>query len=46
MSALVQVTESSWLIVTVTGTDRKLQWDNGWGFWQLSFAQWKTGSTL
>jgi lipoprotein-anchoring transpeptidase ErfK/SrfK len=33
-------------IVTVTGTDRKLQWDNGWGFWQLSFAQWKSGSTL
>ncbi|MCW2937274.1 MAG: hypothetical protein JWN00_259, partial [Actinomycetia bacterium] len=33
-------------IVTVTGTDRKLQWDNGWGFWQLSFEQWKSGSNL
>jgi len=33
-------------IVTVTGTDRKLQWDNGWGFWQLSFEQWKSSSNL
>ncbi|MEO3868274.1 Ig-like domain-containing protein [Nonomuraea sp. B12E4] len=33
-------------IVDVTGTDRELEWNNGWGFWQLSFSQWKKGSAL
>ena len=33
-------------VVKVEGTDRKLEWNNGWGFWQLSFQQWKQGSAL
>ena len=33
-------------VVKVTGTDRPLEWDNGWGFWQMSFQQWKQGSAL
>jgi lipoprotein-anchoring transpeptidase ErfK/SrfK len=33
-------------IVKVTGTDRTLPWDNGWGYWQLPFDQWKNGSAL
>ncbi|MGW0484736.1 MULTISPECIES: L,D-transpeptidase [Nonomuraea] len=32
--------------VTITGTDRRLEWDNGWGFWQLSWEQWLRGSAL
>ncbi|MGI5286004.1 Ig-like domain-containing protein [Nonomuraea polychroma] len=26
--------------VTITGTDRELEWDNGWGFWQLPWEKW------
>ncbi|MDA0638201.1 Ig-like domain-containing protein [Nonomuraea sp. MCN248] len=33
-------------IVEITGTDRELEWNNGWGFWQMSFNQWKKGSAL
>jgi lipoprotein-anchoring transpeptidase ErfK/SrfK len=33
-------------IVDITGTDRPLEWNNGWGYWQLSFKQWKKGSAL
>ena len=33
-------------VVKVEGTDRKLDWGNGWGYWQLSFEQWKQGSAL
>jgi lipoprotein-anchoring transpeptidase ErfK/SrfK len=33
-------------IVTVTGTDRQLEWDNGYGYWQLPFKQWLQGSAL
>ncbi|WP_240197246.1 L,D-transpeptidase [Nonomuraea lactucae] len=32
--------------VTITGTDRELAWDNGWGFWQLSWEDWVLGSAL
>ncbi|GII88335.1 hypothetical protein Ssi03_63250 [Sphaerisporangium siamense] len=32
--------------VTVTGTDRPLEWWNGWGFWQLTWPQWRQGSAL
>lgn len=28
-------------VVDITGTDRELEPDNGWGFWQLSWSQWK-----
>ncbi|WP_248964208.1 L,D-transpeptidase [Sphaerisporangium perillae] len=33
-------------VVQVTGTKRKLDWRNGWSFWQLSWNQWKKGSAL
>ncbi|MGV9771388.1 Ig-like domain-containing protein [Streptosporangium sp. NPDC003464] len=33
-------------VITITGTDRKMEWNNGWGFWQLSFKQWAKGSAL
>ncbi|MGW0806526.1 Ig-like domain-containing protein [Nonomuraea sp. NPDC002799] len=32
--------------VTITGTSRALEWDNGWGFWQLSWEKWQQGSAL
>ncbi|MEU7743704.1 Ig-like domain-containing protein [Nonomuraea sp. NPDC049158] len=32
--------------VTITGTDRELTWDNGWGFWQLPWDKWRQGSAL
>ncbi|MCK2213530.1 Ig-like domain-containing protein [Actinomadura sp. ATCC 31491] len=32
--------------VTITGTDRPLEWDNGWGFWQLPWEKWIQGSAL
>ncbi|KAB8191448.1 L,D-transpeptidase family protein [Nonomuraea phyllanthi] len=32
--------------VTITGTDRRLAWDNGWGFWQLPWDRWRQGSAL
>ncbi|MFB4275972.1 Ig-like domain-containing protein [Nonomuraea sp. MTCD27] len=31
-------------VVQITGTDRRLEWDNGWGFWQMSWKQWRRGS--
>ncbi|MDF5756688.1 Ig-like domain-containing protein [Spongiactinospora sp. TRM90649] len=33
-------------VVVVTGTNRNLEWNNGWGFWQMSFKEWKKGSAL
>ncbi|WP_043626463.1 L,D-transpeptidase [Nonomuraea candida] len=33
-------------VVDITGTDRALEWNNGWGYWQMSFSQWKKGSAL
>lgn len=33
-------------IVKVTGTDRELEPDNGFGYWQLSWADWLKGSAL
>jgi lipoprotein-anchoring transpeptidase ErfK/SrfK len=33
-------------VVEITGTDRELEWNNGWGFWQMSFKAWKKGSAL
>ncbi|GHE30977.1 hypothetical protein GCM10017673_37210 [Streptosporangium violaceochromogenes] len=33
-------------VVVITGTKRKLDWRNGWSFWQLSWNQWKRGSAL
>jgi hypothetical protein len=31
-------------IVTVTGTERELEWNNGYGYWQLPWTQWLRGS--
>jgi lipoprotein-anchoring transpeptidase ErfK/SrfK len=31
-------------VLIVTGTDRELEWNNGWGFWQMSWSKWKKGS--
>ncbi|WP_406314428.1 Ig-like domain-containing protein [Streptosporangium sp. NBC_01639] len=33
-------------VITITGTNREMEWNNGWGFWQMSFKQWKKGSAL
>ncbi|WP_248965687.1 L,D-transpeptidase [Sphaerisporangium perillae] len=33
-------------IVKIVGTSRALEWNNGWGYWQLPFKQWKKGSAL
>ncbi|MEV7967716.1 Ig-like domain-containing protein [Sphaerisporangium sp. NPDC088356] len=33
-------------IVKIVGTNRALEWNNGWGYWQLPFKQWKKGSAL
>jgi lipoprotein-anchoring transpeptidase ErfK/SrfK len=33
-------------IVTVTGTDRQLEWNNGYGYWQMPWKQWVQGSAL
>ncbi|MEW9534378.1 Ig-like domain-containing protein [Microbispora sp. NPDC049125] len=33
-------------VVKVVGTNRALEWNNGWGFWQMSFKQWSKGSAL
>ncbi|MGP3959564.1 Ig-like domain-containing protein [Nonomuraea sp. 3N208] len=33
-------------VVTIVGTDRELEWNNGWGYWQMSFKEWKKGSAL
>ncbi|WP_424536624.1 Ig-like domain-containing protein [Sphaerisporangium viridialbum] len=33
-------------VVQVTGTKRKLDWRNGWSYWQLTWTQWKKGSAL
>jgi len=30
--------------VTVTGTPRTLEWDNGWGYWQKSWSSWLSDS--
>jgi lipoprotein-anchoring transpeptidase ErfK/SrfK len=32
-------------VVIVTGTDREVEWNNGWSFWQMSWKQWKKGSS-
>ncbi len=33
-------------IVTVTGTDRELEFDNGYGYWQKSWKDWVLGSAF
>jgi lipoprotein-anchoring transpeptidase ErfK/SrfK len=33
-------------VITVTGTDRTLEWTNGWGYWQVPWATWVSGSAF
>ena len=33
-------------VLVLTGSSRKLEPMNGWGFWQMSFEDWKKGSAL
>ncbi|RKS67744.1 lipoprotein-anchoring transpeptidase ErfK/SrfK [Actinomadura pelletieri DSM 43383] len=33
-------------VIKLTGTDRQVEPDNGWGFWQLSYDEWRQGSAL
>ncbi|MCP9947035.1 Ig-like domain-containing protein [Actinomadura madurae] len=33
-------------VIKLTGTDREVEHDNGWGFWQLSYDKWQEGSAL
>jgi lipoprotein-anchoring transpeptidase ErfK/SrfK len=32
--------------VEVVGSPREMPWDNGWGYWIMSFDDWKDGSAL
>ncbi|WP_067482626.1 L,D-transpeptidase [Actinomadura hibisca] len=33
-------------VVVVTGTDRSLEWYNGWGYWQMPWSSWMAGGAL
>ncbi|MFI0350457.1 Ig-like domain-containing protein [Actinomadura sp. 9N407] len=33
-------------VINVTGTDRPLESDNGWGYWQIPWAQWVKGGAF
>ncbi|MBO2455262.1 L,D-transpeptidase family protein [Actinomadura barringtoniae] len=33
-------------VIKLTGSDRDVEYDNGWSYWQLPFEQWKKGSAL
>ncbi|MEV0146662.1 MULTISPECIES: L,D-transpeptidase [unclassified Nonomuraea] len=33
-------------VVKISGTKRKLDWRNGWSYWQLNWTEWKKGSAL
>lgn len=33
-------------VVILKGTPRKLEWNNGWGYWQKSWKSWVAGSAL
>ncbi|MFF5264862.1 Ig-like domain-containing protein [Actinomadura viridis] len=33
-------------VLKLTGSDREVEWNNGWSYWQLSFDAWKKGSAL
>ncbi|RKS07170.1 lipoprotein-anchoring transpeptidase ErfK/SrfK [Nocardiopsis sp. Huas11] len=28
-------------VLETTGTDREVEWNNGWGYWQLSWEEWQ-----
>jgi lipoprotein-anchoring transpeptidase ErfK/SrfK len=33
-------------VITISGTSRDLAWNNGWGYWQMSWKKWVKGSAL
>ncbi|MCO6010428.1 Ig-like domain-containing protein [Actinoallomurus purpureus] len=33
-------------VVVISGTTRDLEWNNGWGYWQLSFTKWMKEGAL
>ncbi|MFA1543082.1 L,D-transpeptidase [Actinomadura monticuli] len=33
-------------VIKLTGSDREVEYDNGWSFWQMPFAKWSEGSAL
>ncbi|MCO5967623.1 L,D-transpeptidase [Actinoallomurus soli] len=33
-------------VVVISGSTRDLEWNNGWGYWQLSFTKWMKESAL
>ncbi|GAA2070451.1 Ig-like domain-containing protein [Actinomadura alba] len=33
-------------VVKITGSRRKLDWQNGWSFWQMPWKTWRKGSAL
>ena len=33
-------------VIDITGSSRDLEWNNGWGFWQMSWKHWVKGSAL
>lgn len=33
-------------VVNITGTSRKLEWNNGWGYYQMPWKTWVEGSAL
>ncbi|MDL4774969.1 L,D-transpeptidase [Actinomadura xylanilytica] len=33
-------------VVSVIGTTRSLEWNNGWGYWQLPWSAWVAGGAL
>jgi lipoprotein-anchoring transpeptidase ErfK/SrfK len=33
-------------VIVISGTTRDLEWNNGWGYWQLSFTKWMKEGAL
>jgi lipoprotein-anchoring transpeptidase ErfK/SrfK len=33
-------------VIDISGTSRDLEWNNGWGYWQMSWKKWVKGSAL
>ena len=33
-------------VIDISGTSRDLAWNNGWGYWQMSWKKWVKGSAL
>ena len=33
-------------VIDISGTSRRLDWQNGWGFWQMSWEKWLAGGAI